>query len=52
MWAVVVEIDSVFGCGPEIAYVCVSVEIDLVLVWVIDIDLNSLWGIEFDLTSV
>ena len=30
----------------------VSIEIDLVFVWVVDIDLISVWGIELDLISV
>ena len=30
----------------------VSIEIDLVFVWVVDVDLVSVWGIELDLISV
>ena len=30
----------------------VSIEIDLVLVWVVDIDLILVWGIELGLISV
>ena len=49
---VVVEIDSVFGYGPQLAWFSVSIEIDLVFVWVVDIDFISVWGAKQDLISV
>ena len=52
LW-VVVEIDLVFGCGPQIASLgSLSIDVDLVSVWVVDIDLISVWGIELDLILV
>ena len=39
---VIVEIDSVFVCGPQIA--SASIENDLVFVWEVGIDLISVWG--------
>ena len=46
VWVVVVEVDSVFRCGPQIAWF--SIDIDLIFVWVVDIDLISVWEIEID----
>ena len=48
----VVETDSVFGCGRKSIGFSDSIEIDLVFVWVVNIDLISVWGIELDLISV
>ena len=47
-----VEIDSVLGCGPQSLGFSVSIEINLVSVWVVDVDLVSVWGVELDLISV
>ena len=44
MW--VVENDLVFGCGPQSLGFSVSIEIDLVFVWVVQTDLVSVWGID------
>ena len=48
----VVEIDSVYRCWPQIAWFGGSIEIDMVLVWVVDIDFILVRGIELDLILV
>ena len=53
MWVVVViEIDSVLDTAHKSLGFSVSIEIDLVFVWVVDIDLISVWEIELGLISV
>ena len=52
MWVVVVEVDPFLDAGRKSPGFSVSIEIDLVFVWVVDIDLISVWGIEHDLKSV
>ena len=47
-----IEIDSVLDTAHKSLGFSVSIEIDLVFVWVVDIDLISVWGIEHDLNSV
>ena len=52
VWVVVVEVDPFLDAGRKSPGFSVSIEIDLVFVWVVDIDLISVWGIELDLILV
>ena len=38
--------------GPKLTFFSVSIEVDLVFVWVVEVDSISVWAIELDLISV
>ena len=52
MSVVVIEIDSAWDAGRKSHGFRVSIEIDLVFVWVVYINLISVRGVELDLISV
>ena len=49
---VVVELTRLLDAGRKSLGFSVSIEIDLVFVWVVDNELISVWGIELNLISV
>ena len=52
VWVVVVNIDLDLDAGRKSLCYSVSIEIDLVYVWVDNIGLISVWRLELDLISV
>ena len=46
------KFESVLDADSKSLGFSVSIEIDLVFIWVVDIDLISVWGIEHDFNSV
>ena len=48
----VVELTRLLDAGRKSLGFSVSIEIDLVFVWVVDNELISVWGIELTLISV